>query len=132
MIVYHGTTRCSAGKIARDGFQPKPPSRRVWFAKSKSYANQYAHSKARRGNDHPLVLSVDPDLEGLKRRYGTRPVRQSVGVISINGEVPASMLRIHYGLGMPESAEEITRWVNAVLGVKPHKGSMPAIPASNA
>ena len=32
------------------------------------------------------------------------------------------MSRIHYGLGMPESAEEITRWINAVLGVKPHKG----------
>ena len=69
-----------------------------------------------------MCLAVDVDLEALRRRYGSRQVRESGGVISINGAIPASSLRSHYGLGIPESAEEIARWINAVLGVKAHKG----------
>ena len=33
MIVYHGTTRHAARQIARDGFQPRSPSRRVWLSR---------------------------------------------------------------------------------------------------
>ena len=95
MVVYHGTTRKTAAKITRNGFQPKSPSRRVWFAKSKGYASSRAHTKARRSNDRPIVLAVDLDLDELRKRYGARRVRQSGGMISINGEVPPSMLRTH-------------------------------------
>ena len=122
MIVYHGTPRRVAREIARDGFQPRAPSRRVWLSRSKSYAQQRAHAKSRHTRDRPIVLAVDVDLEALRRRYGSRQVRESGGVISINGAIPASSLRSHYGLGIPESAEEIARWINAVLGVKTHKG----------
>lgn len=122
MIVYHGTTRRAAREIARDGFQPRSPSRRVWFSRGKSYAKQRAHAKSRRTRDRPIVLAVDIDLKTLRQRYGSRQVRESGGVISINGNIPASSLRSHYGLGIPESAEEIARWINAVLGVKAHKG----------
>ena len=68
------------------------------------------------------MLAVDVDLKTLRQRYGSKQVRESGGVISINGDIPASSLRSHYGLGIPESAEEIARWINAVLGVKAHKG----------
>lgn len=122
MIVYHGTTRRAARQIARDGFQPRSPSRRVWLSRSKSYAKQRAHAKSRRTRDRPIVLAVDIDLKTLRQRYGSRQVRESGGVISINGAIPVSALRSHYGLGIPESAEEIARWINAVLGVKAHKG----------
>ena len=122
MIVYHGTTRRAARQIARDGFQPRSPSRRVWFSRGKSYAKQRAHSKSRHTRDRPVVLTVDLDLKTLRQRYGSRQVRESGGVISINGAIPASSLRSHYGLGLPETAEEIARWINAVLGVKAHKG----------
>ena len=56
------------------------------------------------------------DLKTLRQRYGSKQVRESGGVISINGDIPASSLRSHYGLGIPESAEEIARWINAVFG----------------
>ena len=122
MIVYHGTTRRVARRIARDGFEPRSPSRRVWLSRSKRYAKQRAHAKSRHTRDRPIVLAVELDLEALRRRHGSRQVRESGGVISINGAIPASALRSHYGLGIPESAEELARWINAVLGVKAHKG----------
>ena len=50
MVVYHGTTRKTAAKITRNGFQPK----------------------ARRSNDRPIVLAVDLDLDALRKRYGAR------------------------------------------------------------
>ena len=120
MIVYHGTTRRAARQIARDGFQPRSPSRRVWFSRGKSYAKQRAHSKSRHTRDRPVVLAVDLDLKTLRQRYGSRQVRESGGVISINGAIPASSLRSHYGLGLPETAEEIARWVQRRLG---HQGA---------
>ncbi len=125
MIVYHGTTRRAARQIARDGFQPRSPSRRVWLSRSKSYAKQRAHAKSRHARDRPVVLAVDIDLKTLRQRYGSQQVRESGGVISINAAIPASSLRSHYGLGMPETAEEIARWINAVLAVKAHKGVSP-------
>ena len=57
MIVYHGTTRRVAREIARDGFQPRSPSRRVWLSRSKSYAKQRAHAKSQHTRDRPIVLS---------------------------------------------------------------------------
>lgn len=81
-----------------------------------------AHTKARRSNDRPIVLAVDLDLDALRKRYGAKRVKPSGGMISINGEVPPSMLRTHYALGTPESPSEITRWLNSILKIKPHKG----------
>lgn len=122
MIVYHGTTRRVGLKIARDGFRPTQPSQRVWFAKSSSYAKKRAANKARRDHDRPVVLVVDLDLEELRRQYGVRQVVVSGGVISVKGTVPPKMLRNQYGHEMLETPAGIVRWVNAVLGVKPHKG----------
>ena len=38
MIVYHGTTARRARRICQEGFLPKKPSRRVWFAEGRTYA----------------------------------------------------------------------------------------------
>ena len=122
MILYHGTTRRVGRKIARDGFHPKAPTGRVWFAKSSGYAKQRAHNKARRVNDRPVVLTVDVDLHKMRRQYGAKQVRESGGVVSINGIVPATMLREHRGLGVPESRGDVVRWLNGILRVKSHKG----------
>jgi len=122
MIVYHGTTRRRARSIARDGFEPKRPSRRVWFSKNKRYAEQRAHRKAHNGSDRPAVLTVDLDWESLRRCYGSNRVRESGGVISIHGKVPASALRNAPERGLPEDATELARWINGVLGKKDHNG----------
>ncbi len=123
MIVYHGTTRRIARRIAREGFQPKAPSRRVWFAQHSGYAKQRAHNKARRTHDRPIVLTCDIDIERLRQQYGSRRVHLNGNVISIKGSVAATVLRSHHGLASaPDSPEEIALWVNAILGVKNHNG----------
>lgn len=112
MIVYHGTTRQRARRIAREGFLPKQPSRRVWFARSIAYAKQRAHNQARRARDRPIVLSCDIDLERLRQHHGSRKVVLNGNVISIKGEVPATALRSRVGLSnIPETPDEIARWV---------------------
>ena len=82
MIVYHGTTRRAARQIARDGFQPRSPSRRVWLSRSKSYAKQRAHSKSRHTRDRPVVLAVDLDLKTL-----APALRQSAGARKRRGHL---------------------------------------------
>ena len=64
MIVYHGTTRRVARRIARDGFQPKAPSRRVWFARNRFVAKRRSHHKAS-SIDRPVVLTCEIDVAQL-------------------------------------------------------------------
>ena len=77
MLLYHGTTRRSAEQIAIEGFAPRKPSRRVWFAHSKGYALRRAKVKARRRHDRPVVLQCELDLAALRRRLGSKRVVQA-------------------------------------------------------
>ena len=58
-MVYHGTTQNRARRICREGFLPKKPSRRVWFAESYGYALGRARTQAKRAKDHPAVLTCE-------------------------------------------------------------------------
>jgi len=122
MIVYHGTTQRSAKRIRMEGFRPRGASKRVWFARSRRYAQQRARSKAQRAHDRAVVLTCDIDIPELRQRLGSSRVMYRGRIVAISGPVPASVLRSHPGLGAPGSPEELVRWVNTVLGVKPYKG----------
>jgi len=130
VTVYHGTTRRSARRIRVEGFQPKKPSRRVWFAQSRHYAQQRARHKARRSGDRPVVLTCNVDLEALSARFGRGHVFHRGTVIAIRGSVPASVLRpgsrepdgLSLFLDIPDEPTGLARWVNDLLGLKPHKG----------
>ncbi len=122
MIVYHGTTDRRARQICEAGFLPKKPSRRVWFAKSQNYALGRAKTKARRSHCRPVVLTCDIDLGQLRARLGPRRVFAPGAVIAIDGPVPVTVLRSHPATDQPSSPKELAAWVNARLGLKPHKG----------
>lgn len=124
MILYHGTTDGRARRICAMGFLPRKPSRRVWFAESRKYALGRAKTQARRSKDRPVVLTCDIDLDQLRRRLGSRRVFHKNRVIAINGKVPVSVLRSHPAAVLrPTTPEELARWVNQLLGLKPHKGA---------
>ena len=93
MLLYHGTTRRSAEQIAVEGFAPRKPSRRVWFAQSKGYALRRAKVKARRGRDRPAVLLCELDLAALRHKLGSKRVLYRAGIVSINGTLPVTVLR---------------------------------------
>ena len=123
MIVYHGTTLLRAERICREGFLPKKPSRRVWFAESRGYALGRARTQARRARDRAVVLTCNIDLDQTRKGLGKRNVFRRGGVIAITGRVPVSVLRSHPGYGdQPRTPEELARWVNDTLGLKPYKG----------
>ncbi|MEW6753847.1 MAG: hypothetical protein AB1505_23130 [Candidatus Latescibacterota bacterium] len=122
MIVYHGTTQRAARRIRITGFLPRPPSRRVWFAERKTYAQQRARSQARRAHDRPVVLACQLDVAALRERLGSRRVMHQGQVIAVWGPVPAAVLRCHGWLGVPADPAELVHWVDAVLGIKPYKG----------
>lgn len=126
MVVYHGTTMRRARRICEIGFLPKRPSKRVWFAKERGYADGRARTQARRSHDRPVILTCDIDLERLRNRLGRRRVFHSHGVIAIDGTVPVSALRsAPLAPGLPSSPEELATWLNNVLQVKPWKGVSP-------
>lgn len=126
MIVYHGTTRDRARRIAREGLRPKPPSRRVWFAHSSAYAAQRARSQARRAKDRPVVLTCDIDVEQLRRRFGRGKVIANGSVISIRGNVPPESVRTRTGVAnVPETPRQLAQWINSLLDVKAHRGAQP-------
>jgi hypothetical protein len=106
MIVYHGTTDRGARRIALEGFLPRKPSRRVWFAKSRAYAEGRARTKARRAHDRPVVLTCTIDVTQIRRRLGARRV----------------FLRSHPGVEAPTTPEDLARWVNRLLGLRAQKG----------
>ncbi len=126
MIVYHGTTARRARRICETGFQPRKPSRRVWFAEARAYALGRARTQARRARDRAVVLTCDLDLARMRKRLGARNVLHSGGVIAIKAEVPVTVLRSHPGYpgypDQPSSPEDLAAWINGILGVKPYKG----------
>ena len=130
MIAYHGTTRRSARIIRAEGFLPRGASRRVWFAQSRHYAQQRARHKAKRSGDRPIVLTCSLDLETMLAQLGRGRVFHRGNIISIRGSVPASVVRpaaseagpLSLFLDIPDEPTGLARWVNDLLGVKPHKG----------
>lgn len=122
MTVYHGTTDRRAKRIATEGFVPKKPSRRVWFAEKRRYALGRAKTQARRAHDRPIVLTCNIDLLQLRERLGPHCVFHRNHVIAISGRVPATMLRSDPHSEVPASPEELVAWVNRLLGLKPYKG----------
>ena len=123
MLLYHGTTRRSAEQIAVEGFAPRKPSRRVWFAQSKGYALRRAKVKARRGRDRPAVLLCELDLAALRHKLGSKRVVYRAGIVSINGTLPVTVLRHAPGVWDPPSSEpELAAWLNGVLGLKAYRG----------
>jgi hypothetical protein len=122
MICYHGTTRRRAQRISEEGFLPRRPSRRVWFAESRAYALTRAKTQARRSDDRPVVLACDLDLNELRRRLGGHRVMHRSRIIAVDGPVPQAVLRTHLELGVPSTPRELTTWLNQLLGLKQHKG----------
>ena len=72
MIVYHGTTSRRAHRICREGFLPKKPSRRVWFAESRRYALGRAKTQARRTRDSAVVLACEIDVDQIRITFAAR------------------------------------------------------------
>ena len=122
LIVYHGTTQESARRIKKEGFLPKPPSNRVWFAQSEGYAKRRARTKAQRAHDQPVVLKCNVDVDRLRQRYGNKRVVHRSSVLAISAPVPAAAVRFNPMLGVPSAPDELAPWINTILGVKPHKG----------
>ncbi len=130
MIFYHGTTDRSARVIRSQGFRPRGASRRVWFAESHGYARRRARHKAGRTGDRPVILKCNLDLDSLVTRLGRGRVIHSRRIVSIRGTVPASVLRHtsdepHTDSSLPDVLDDpngLVRWINDLLGLKPHKG----------
>ncbi len=126
MIMYHGTTMGRARKICEAGFLPCRPSKRVWFARARGYAEGRARTQARRAHDRPVVLTCDIDLERLRARLGKGRVLHSRGVVAVHGTVPVTALRsIPLVPGTPSGPDELAAWLNDILQVKPWKGVSP-------
>jgi len=123
MIVYHGTTESRARRICAEGFLPKRPSRRVWFARGHGYAMGRARTQARRAHDHPAVLTCELNLGRLRAQFGRKKVFYKNGIISIDGKLPVSVVRSYpASADQPSSPHAMAAWVNDVLGLRKHKG----------
>ena len=123
MKVYHGTSQRRAEQIAVDGFAPRAPTRRVWFAQSKSYALRRAKVQARRRHDRPALLTCELDIARLREQLGRKRVICRGGIVVINGPLPVSVLRHAPGLwDLPASEPELAAWLNRLLGLKPQRG----------
>jgi len=119
MLAYHGTTQACARAILGEGFLPKPPSRRVWFAESRGYAMGRAKTQARRTDEVPVVLACDLDLDELRRRLGAKRVVCKKGIIAVDGSVPVEMLRSYRFADMATVPEEVTAWISSLLHLEP-------------
>ena len=109
-----------------EGLLPKRPSRRVWFAVEKGYAQRRAKTQARRRHDRPVVLKCNLNLGELRSRYGIRRVICRAGVIAIDGWVPVGVLSdFPASYGAPLTPEEIAQSVNQLLQIPAHKGAGP-------
>jgi hypothetical protein len=128
-VFYHGTTRSRAAKIRRNGFEPRAPSRRVWFARNRGVADRRSRHKAS-GSDRPVVLTCEIDIGQLARWVGGNRVFHTRGILSVRGSVPASVLRdgpadhrrATWYLDLPEGPAPLADWINRLLELKPHKG----------
>ena len=79
-VFYHGTT----GKQARPtdrlhGFEPRAPSRRVWFARNRAVAERRARRKSHAG-ERSLVLRCEIDIGALARNAESGHIFHSRGV----------------------------------------------------
>lgn len=129
MIVYHGTTRRRAERICQEGFLPKKPSKRVWFAAGHGYALRRAKTQARRAHDRPVVLTCDIHIDQMRATFGKRRVMIRNGIIAIDAPVPVAVLRSHPGAAdQPATPDELAAWVNWLLRLKKHKGVSPRDP----
>lgn len=126
MIVYHGTTLRRAQRIALEGFLPRRPSRRVWFAEGRGYAQGRAQTQARRGHDRPIVLTCDIDLELFRKRLGSNRVFYRNRVMAIDGPVPVTVLRTRLPLVKPPTAKKLANWLNMMLALPPRLGVQPS------
>ena len=122
MIVYHGTTRRRAMRICMNGFEQRKPSKRVWFSRSKAYAEGRARTQARRRHDGAVVLTCELDLGLLRRRLGKKRVFHRGGNIAVDAVISATVLRSFPGQEAPMAPKEVAGWVNDILGLKSHKG----------
>lgn len=123
MICYHGTTRRRAERICRDGFVPRKPSRRVWFAKGHGYALRRARQQAHRASDRAVVLTCDINLPQLRAKLGKNRVFYKNGIVAVNALVPTSVLLTYTGwCDQPSSPAELAKWLNRILQLKPWKG----------
>jgi hypothetical protein len=122
MIVYHGTTRRRAQRICINGFLPRKPSRRVWFAEARSYARGRAKTQARRAHDQAVVLTCEIDVAQMRKRYGPHRVMHRNRVIGISAPVPVTVLRSHPAVELSYTPEGLAAWINRLLGVKRYKG----------
>jgi len=129
MLVYHGTTLGRARRIREEGFQPRKPSKMVWFTRSVAYARGRARTQARRAHDRAVVLSCDIDLSRLKAAFGPKRVITAGGNFAIDSPVNVEVLLSQPSVpGEPGSPEELAAWVNEQLGLKHYKGVKPRAP----
>ncbi len=128
MIAYHGTTQMRAREIFEQGFLPKPPSRRVWFAESRAYAMGRARTQARRAKDRPVVLACDLDLDALRRRHGAKGAVHRKGIVAVDGAVPASVLLLDAFADMATVPAEVAAWINGLLGLRRAEAVRPGHP----
>ena len=122
MIVYHGTTHRRALRICQEGFIPRKPSRRVWFAESYGFAMGRARTQARRAHDRPVVLTCDINIPQMRQRLTSRRVFCRNRVIAIDAPISVSVLRSHPEVDSPTSPKDLATWVNLLLGLKHYKG----------
>ena len=62
MIAYHGTTNRRAERICQEGFRPRKPSKRVWFAVGRGYAERRARQHPKRlGERHEQCKEEQPE-----------------------------------------------------------------------
>ena len=127
MGAYHGTTRTRARKIFGQGFLPKPPSHRVWFAENRRIAMGRAKRQARRTDDVPMVLACDLDLDKLRGQLGAKRVFHRKEIISVRGPVPVGMLRSDVA-DLGTVPQEVAAWVNSLLGLEPRESVRPDHP----
>lgn len=128
-IFYHGTTQRSAVSIQRNGFRPRAPSRRVWFARNRHAAARRARAKAGQGPDHrPVVLTCEIDVGALMQSIGNGRVFHSRGILSVRGDVPASVVRSDRSTAAADPSRllhepaALAQWVNRLLELKPQNG----------
>jgi hypothetical protein len=132
MIVYHGTTRRRAERICAEGFLPKKPSKRVWFAKGHGYALHRAKTQARRSHDRPIVLTCEINVGQMREKFGKKRVMDRHGILAIDAPVPVAVLRSHFGpADQPVTHKELATWVNRLLRLKAYKGVSPRHPGIN-
>ncbi len=129
MIVYHGTTRRRAQRIRLEGFLPKKPSRKVWFAESRRYAEGRAKTQAQRAHDRPAILACEIDVGRMRDQYGWKRIFHRGGIIAIDGAVPMTVLRSgETTVDAPVTPGELASWINSLLRLKLHRGVSPRHP----